>query len=362
MVLCELFHSTADEKVYLMAHFALPPRKRHQPERRNVSIFTLPVRVMLIVLLCTYLAAEFRTATHPVDPPQPQVAKVPKGTIPSETIDPVGVSTPPLGDAPHAAPGDFATFVYHDEAGHSMTYYLYSPARYDPTKHYPLVLVLHGGGERASDLATIPQDRQMLLHQNYVQAFVTPSVQTQWPTFVVVPQLQPNQYWVNVPVEVKSFTMGASPSLPLMMALEIVKSLQESYRAIDTHRTYVEGISLGGFGTWEAVERWPSIFAAAIPISGAGDPSHAANARNVAIWAFHSALDFTIPVAGSRLMVQALKAVDGNICYTEYHRGGHEIWNTQLILYETTVINWLFSQTKKPGKSDHPLACPQSAR
>ncbi len=277
---------------------------------------------------------------------------------PSAVIGPIGTSTPALGALPNAAPGAFTTYQYQDTNGNSMTYYLYAPANFDPTQRYPLVLVLHGGGERSSPLASAAQNRATLLNQSYVQAFVTPTTQATWPAFVLVPQLAPNQNWVDVPVGVSSYTLADTPSPSLMLSMEILTEVRQSYPAIDPHRIAIAGISLGAFGVWEAIERWPSIFAAAIPIAGAGDPSAASNARGVAIWAFHGALDVTVPVDGSRSMVRAVQDAGGDICYTEFPNRGHDVWNSEAVLSQRNVLTWLYAQTKASGTQTSSPGCP----
>ncbi len=274
---------------------------------------------------------------------------------PSTVIGPIGTSTPALAASSDAAPGAFTTYQYQDTHGQSMIYYLYTPANFDPTHKYPLILVLHGGGERASWLANAAQNRATLLNQSYVQAFVAPTVQAKWPAFVLVPQLAPNQNWVDVPVGVSSYTLAATPSPSLMLSMEILTEVQQAYPAIDPHRIDIAGISLGAFGVWEALERWPAIFAAAIPIAGAGDLAAASNARAVAIWAFHGALDVTVPVDGSRLMVRAVQDAGGDICYTEFPNRGHDVWNSEAILSQRSVLVWLFAQSKI---SSTPIAAP----
>ncbi|HEV7234704.1 MAG TPA: prolyl oligopeptidase family serine peptidase [Ktedonobacteraceae bacterium] len=133
------------------------------------------------------------------------------------------------------------------------------------------------------------------------------------------------------------------------MAKEIVDALQKEYQGIDSNRLYITGLSLGGYGVWDAIERWPSYFAAAIPIAGAGDPSKAAVLKDLPIWAFHGSADTTVPASGSRDMIATIKAAGGHPLYTEYPGAGHEIWD---FVYATTgtaqhtpgVLSWLFSQ------------------
>ena len=133
-------------------------------------------------------------------------------------------------------------------------------------------------------------------------------------------------------------------------------SLQRHFTGIDANRLYITGISLGAFGTWDAIERWPNYFAAAVPVSGAGDPSKAAVLKSMPIWAFHGSEDPTVPVSGSRDMIAAIKAAGGHPRYTELAGAPHEIWpfvysypypgGTNLSYRITGMYTWLFSQHK----------------
>src|SRR6266480_5544053 len=113
------------------------------------------------------------------------------------------------------------------------------------------------------------------------------NVQEHWPSFIVVPQVVNSQRWVNVPASQGSYTLAAQPTDSLRMAKEIVDALQKQYLNIDSHRLYITGLSMGGYGTWDAIERWPGYFAAAAPLAGAGDPSKASRLVSLPIWAFH---------------------------------------------------------------------------
>jgi predicted peptidase len=244
-----------------------------------------------------------------------------------------------------------------------MTFYLYLPRNYDPHQQYPLVLVLHGGGERALPNRSPTQNTSVLLTDEYVaiwgNGFPTngPSVQKNWPSFIVAPQIMGGGRWVNVPASAAPYQLLAQPSQSLLMAVEIVELLQQEYTAIDSARLYVTGLSMGGFGVWEAIERWPSLFAAAVPIAGAGDPAFAARIASVPIWDFHGAKDAIVPVAGSRTMVAALRAAGGHPCYTEYAAQGHGIWEQVYGLAQNPrnpLYPWLFSQRLGGGSSAGP--------
>jgi len=232
--------------------------------------------------------------------------------------------------------------VYTDAQGMSMTYYLSIPHPIEPGQRYPLVLLLHGGGERGKSTNTPQQNRSLLLRQSYVAVWSSAAVQKRWPSFIVVPQVMDNDRLVDVPASSGSYWMASQPSNSLRLAREIVDALRQEYRAIDPTRIYITGISMGGYGIWDAVVRWPTYFAAAAPIAGAGDPSHASVLVDLPIWAFHGTADTIVPVAGSRDMIQAIRAAGGHPRYTEYVGAGHGIW--MQVYTSPDFLSWLFAQ------------------
>ncbi|HEY7415729.1 MAG TPA: peptidase, partial [Ktedonobacteraceae bacterium] len=174
------------------------------------------------------------------------------------------VKPSPEGSATASYDG-FTTHVFIDTQGNLFHYYLYIPVHYNYTQKYPLVLLLHGGGERSSPSKTAEQNEQVLLNDPYAQVWSAdynapgnPQIQQHWPCFVVIPQLGTGQDWVNVPINGGSYSQPAQPSTGLLVAKEILDALQQEYTSIDANRLYVTGLSLGGYGTWDAIERWPN--------------------------------------------------------------------------------------------------------
>ena len=280
------------------------------------------------------------------------------GRIATRTAAPSANTSSSLSS--HAPANTYEGFTAHvfTGQGNSLTYYLYLPAHYNPKQKYPLVLLLHGGGERSKTSNTAAQNEKLLLSDPYSAVWSAyyngagnPHIQQQWPCFVVIPQMQSSQQWVNVNVHLGSYVQPAQPSVPLQLTKELLDSLQRQYPSIDANRLYITGLSNGGLGTWDAIERWPNYFAAAAPISGAGDPSKAAVLKNLPIWAFHGSADTTIPVSGSRDMIAAIKAAGGHPEYTEFAGQGHGVWNyvyslSNNSLNVTNFYAWLFAQHK----------------
>jgi predicted peptidase len=228
---------------------------------------------------------------------------------------------------------NFQAGSYTDPLGNTLPYRLYVPKNYDPARQYPLVLFLHGAGERGTD------NRLQLTGQTGELAYVN---QAPADTFMLAPQCPTNDQWVEVPFSQGSYSIANTPISPsLQTALSLQSSLLKQY-SIDPTRLYITGLSMGGYGAWDLSLRYPTLYAATIPMSGAGDPDRAALLLATGVWAFHGALDGTVPVSGSRDMIGAIEASGGSPLYTEYPTGGHIIWDTA---YATPdLIPWTFAQ------------------
>jgi predicted peptidase len=323
--------------------------------RRGVFPFLTIIIIATCVVIVFFSITEYLHISASAATRSPKVASLTHlKNIPAEIPEQKPVPTPE-GTATPTYNG-YSAHIFTDAQGNSLHYYLYVPQNYNSFQKYPLVLLLHGGGERGKPSNTAEQNEQVLLNDPYAKVWSAdynapgnPQIQQHWPSFVVVPQLSTGQYWVNVPINVSSYSQPAQPSVGLLVAKEILDALQKEYTGIDANRLYVTGLSLGGFGTWDAIERWPGYFAAAVPIAGAGDPSKAALLKNLPIWAFHGSADTTVPVAGSRDMIAAIQAAGGHPRYTEFPGQGHETWGFVYglnggPLLVTDFYPWLFSQ------------------
>ncbi|HEX2347227.1 MAG TPA: dienelactone hydrolase family protein [Ktedonobacterales bacterium] len=243
----------------------------------------------------------------------------------------------------------FVTREYADASGASMTYYLYIPpavsaeASAGLATRFPVVVLLHGIGESARVSSTAAQNRDRILGDPYVNLWSSAAVQAKWPSFIIVPQaITPNR-WVDAPPHLVSYNLNATPSTSLALAHEILDATLDQYAtSVDRQRVYITGISMGGAGVWDAIERWPQEFAAAAPVSGAGDPAEAFVLAKMPIWVFQGALDTTLPVAASVEMVNAISAAGGQPRLTEVQGASHVIW---LQVYRNpTFLAWLFAQ------------------
>jgi len=213
--------------------------------------------------------------------------------------------------------------ITNPETGLTLPYRFFEP-KVEKDRKYPLVLFLHGAGERGSG-----NDVQLLANKGAVVW----AEQTQHPAYVLAPQAPAGSDWTRADVYAS--------------LLQLLAEVQAKH-PIDPDRIYVNGISLGAFGTWNLIQHRPNLFAAAISISGAGDVSGAAAIKHIPLWVFHAEDDDIVPVAGSRNMVEALRAVGSDVRYTEYPAGtvipSHASWAPAYENEET--IRWLFDQRK----------------
>lgn len=226
--------------------------------------------------------------------------------------------------------------------GKVLKYRLLKPIDFDAAKagdgqqKYPLVLFLHGAGERGDD------NVRQLIHGG--RNFADEALRKRYPAFVVAPQCPEEKKWVEVPWEGKEHSMPAEPSESLALALELIESLRQEF-PVDDDRIYGVGLSMGGFGTWDVLQRKPELLAAAVPICGGGDPAYVEGFKSTPVWAFHGGADFLVIPPRSREMVAALKAAGGSPIYTEYEGVGHDSWTPTLDNRQTW--DWLFAQQKK---------------
>ena len=199
----------------------------------------------------------------------------------------------------------------------------------------PLVLFLHGAGERGNDNA------KQLKHA--VGPILDFFARKGEPVCLLAPQCPEGRKWVEVDWSAPSHVMPAQPSDPLRLALELVdKTIRE--QDIDPARVYVTGLSMGGFGTWDALCRRPELFAAGMPVCGGGDPQQVARFRTVPVYAVHGGADKVVPTARSRAMVSALWGVDGRVLYTEYPGCGHNSWGPAFS--DDALLTRFFSHTR----------------
>ncbi len=206
------------------------------------------------------------------------------------------------------------------EVTRTMTgdYLLYLPDGYaEGTDDWPLLLFLHGAGERGADLELV---------KTHGPPKRIASGDT-FPFIVVSPQAPPNQGW----------------DVDFLTAL--LDEIEETHR-VDASRVYVTGLSMGGFGTWDLAIAHPERFAAIAPICGGGAPYNACALKDTPTWVFHGALDSVVPIARSVDMVAALERCEGDVRFTVYPMAGHDSWTET---YDNPELyEWFLTQRKTP--------------
>ncbi len=203
----------------------------------------------------------------------------------------------------------------------SADYLLYLPPGYRQSpQRWPLVLFLHGAGERGDDLTLVARHGPPRLVAQKGRDF---------PFVLVSPQCPLDGWWSSAR---QIATLGA-----------LLDTIEARYR-IDKRRIYLTGMSMGGFGTWGLATAHPHRFAAIVPICGGGYPWETAKIAHLPAWVFHGARDPTVPVARSREMVAALRKAGGKPKFTEDPAGRHDVWTAAYDRPE--LYRWLLRQRR----------------
>lgn len=225
------------------------------------------------------------------------------------------------------------------ENGDGLNYRILYPKNFDSEKKYPLVLFLHGAGERGDD------NEKQLVHGS--ELFLNDENREKYPAIVVFPQCPKDDYWAKADVDrsesgnVFTFHYSDEPNPALKKVISLLDSLK-SHKNVNTDKIYLGGLSMGGMGTFELLHRKPETFAAAMAICGAGDPSSVKNyAQKVDLWIFHGAKDNVVLPQYSEDMVEALEKEKANVKFTIYPDANHNSWDPAFA--ESEFLSWLFS-------------------
>lgn len=232
--------------------------------------------------------------------------------------------------------GDYRKAQFVNAEGDTLRYRLLKPVKTEKKTNYPLIIFLHGSGERGND------NEKQLIHGTWL--FKQKENLANYPAYVMAPQCPEGQRWVEVDWKKKTTRMPDEPSQSLSLVMEMMDILLSTY-PIDPNRIYVTGLSMGGYGTWDLICRYPDRFAAAVPICGGGDAECAEFIKDIPVWAFHSSDDPVVPVEQTRNMIEAIRAAGGNPRYTEYSNAGHGSWKPAY--EEPELLPWLFAQKRK---------------
>jgi len=203
--------------------------------------------------------------------------------------------------------------------GHPRHYVLYVPREYKPDQRWPLIVFLHGMGERGSDglaQSEVGIGRGIRLHPD------------RFPCLVVMPQCPDKTTWLKAVKDIDT----------------CLHDTRKDY-SVDDDRVYLTGLSMGAYAAWQYGAEKVKTFAGIMPICGGGKVKDAEKLARVPIWAFHGADDPTVAPKKSQEMVEAVKKAGGDVRYTEYAGTGHNSWDKAY--EEKEAIKWLLNQRRK---------------
>ena len=209
---------------------------------------------------------------------------------------------------------------------------------YETTDNVPLVIFLHGSGERGND-----NEMQLIHGANF---FLKETEKKEFNSYVILPQCPKNNRWSSHKVDPwvfghhhKTKDISHYGSLVIKLIESLIKN-----NNIDSDRIYISGLSMGGYGTFDLVSYRPDLFAAAAPICGGADLELLKNALDVPFWIFHGDSDKVVPVQKSRNAFKFLIKERDHHKYTEYKGVYHNSWNN--VFEEEDYFKWLFSKSR----------------
>jgi len=221
----------------------------------------------------------------------------------------------------------FKQRIYKDEQGEHR-YALFVPKNYTPNRKWPVIMNLHGAGERGRD--------------GFLQTTsgLGPSVRRRAETFpflVVFPQVEDKRGRI--------FSAWSADSPAGKRALAILKEVEQDYQ-VDPQRRILTGWSMGGYGAWSLAAAKPEMWSALVPVSGGGDPNAAERLKSLPIWAFHGANDVVVNPSRSEQMIAALKQAGADPHYTLFSDTGHDVWKK---VYENDALyRWMLNPDSQP--------------
>ncbi|TDN98399.1 prolyl oligopeptidase family serine peptidase [Sunxiuqinia elliptica] len=231
-------------------------------------------------------------------------------------------------------------FIHEND---TLLYRILYPHNYDETKQYPVVLFLHGAGERGSD-----NERQLNLGGDL---FLNEKLRKKYPAIVIFPQCPVDTMWTartkNRDAQ-QNWVFNFPVSKVAPRPAEMVNLLVEEYMetpSVDKNRIYIMGISMGGIGTLEFLHRWPEKYAAAAVICGGHDFRITDNYKHLPIWFFHGEADDVVPHHYSYEVYKAVCKGNRRTRYTSYPNTNHNSWDKALA--EPKLLKWMFNNQKE---------------
>jgi poly(3-hydroxybutyrate) depolymerase len=225
------------------------------------------------------------------------------------------------------AANGFVTRIFKDAAGQHK-YVLFVPQAYNASKRWPVILYLHGAGERGTD--------GVLQTTVGLGPYVRERAAT-FPFFVVFPQAEDTQGRI--------LTEWSPTSPDGKRALAILDSVEREF-AIDGNHRVLSGWSMGGYGTWSIGAAEPKHWSALVPVAGGGDPAWASSLKEVPIWAFQGATDTVVPPSAARPLIDAIRKAGGHPLYNEIPDVGHDVW--KVAYGDNHLYEWMLAPSTKP--------------
>jgi len=226
-----------------------------------------------------------------------------------------------------AQPSRFESRTFKGKDGELNYRFLYPD---NPDRVLPLVIFLHGAGERGDE-----NDAQLKWG---VMQFATDENMKYFPAFVAAPQCPKDDQWAAYDGKMKK-----NPTKPMQLVRGMIDDLIKDF-PVDTNRIYITGLSMGGFGTYDALARYPDVFAAGVPVCGSGDPSTVDRFKHIPLWIYTGAEDPVVTVDRVLIMFNALMEAGARPGYTQVPESGHFSW---LQAYsDPLLIQWMFRQRK----------------
>ena len=223
--------------------------------------------------------------------------------------------------------------------GDTLLYRYLEPQDMQKGKKYPLVIFLHGSGERGND------NEAQLFHGS--GQFINPVNREKYPAYVIFPQCPegvPGAYMPRLETLVPADMPLDPPVAPIVLTLMDLINSYIALPEVDDRRVYIMGISMGGIATYDIVSRYPDLFAAAVPICGSVNPQRLKSTKGVAWRIFHGDSDAAVTVEGSREAYKALRSYGYDVEYIEIAGCTHNSWN-QAFNYPD-FMKWLFRQKR----------------
>ncbi len=229
--------------------------------------------------------------------------------------------------------------VWKNDKGETLNYRFRAPDRVEPGKKYPLIVFYHGAGGRGDN------NLGQITDAGAINAMEKAGVFSKHSAYFLAGQVPGDKLWVDVKWSTLEHKMPAvSDSMRLMF--EVIDAFVAGEKnEVDPKRIYAMGLSMGGYGTWDAIQRRPKFFAAAVPICGGGDKTMGKVIAQIPVWAWHGDKDGAIKVSRSRDMIAAIEAAGGSPKYTELKGVGHNAWSKAWASDE--MWGWLFGQARK---------------